>query len=110
VLRVLSRRIQKFMFKKRVEIQGFIFNWKGHEASTVALENKLGKLINVTVINSEEHLREKHPGWVHLDDTAYFSAQWNKAVELFEENIFFHIQADAECDQFDAMLARAQLR
>jgi hypothetical protein len=99
----------KFFFKKRAKIQGFIFNWKRHEASASALENKIGELINVTVINSEEQHRNDRPGWVHLDDSAYFSAQWNKAVELFEADIFFHIQADAEFDQFNMLIPKAGL-
>jgi hypothetical protein len=91
-----------------VKIQGFIFNWRGYEANALALEEKSGKFIEVTVINSEEQLSRARPGWVHLDDSAYFSAQWNKAVELFDADIFFHIQADAEFDQFDALFARVK--
>jgi hypothetical protein len=44
-----------------------------------------------------------------LDETAYFSAHWNKAVELFDADIFFQIQADAEFDQFKALFAKARL-
>jgi hypothetical protein len=91
-----------------MKIQGFIFNWKGHEANALALEEKIGKLIEVTVINSEEQLSGSHPGWVHLDDTAYFSAQWNKALELFDADILFHIQADADFDEFETLFARAR--
>jgi hypothetical protein len=92
-----------------MKVQGFIFNWKGHEADARALEEKIGKIIQVTVINSEEQLEDKYPEWVHLDDSAYFSAQWNKAVELFDADIFFHLQADAEFDQFDALFKKAEL-
>src|SRR5262249_19735157 len=104
-----SMRFPKFLFRKGPKIQGFIFNWKGHEARAKALENKIGKLMKVTVINSQERLSDKYPGWVHLDNTAYFSAQWNKAIELFNADIFFHIQADAGCDQFGALIAKAKL-
>jgi hypothetical protein len=41
-----------------------------------------------------------------LDDTAYFSAQWNKAIELFDADILFHIQADVEFDNFEALFPR----
>jgi hypothetical protein len=90
-----------------MKIQGFVFNWKGRQTNARALEEKIGRLIDVTVINSEEQLNAQYPGWIHLDDTAYFSAQWNKAVELFDADIFFHIQADAEFDDFEALLAKA---
>jgi hypothetical protein len=92
-----------------MQIQAFIFNWKGHEARAAALEEKVAKLIDVTIINSEEQLSGDHPGWVHLDDTAYFAAQWNKALELFDADILFHIQADAEFDHFEALFAKAGL-
>jgi len=91
------------------QIQGFIFNWKEHEANALALQKKIGKLINVIVINSDERLKDKYPTWVPLDDTAYFSAQWNTAVYLFDADIFFHIQADAEFDRFDTMMEKAKL-
>jgi hypothetical protein len=91
-----------------MKIQAFIFNWKGHEARAAALEEKLAKLVHVTVINSEEQLSTPRPGWVHLDDTAYFSAQWNKALELFDADILFHIQADADCGQFEPLIERAR--
>jgi hypothetical protein len=91
-----------------MKIQCFIFNWKGHEARAAALEKKLASLVKVTVINSEEQLNDEHPGWVHLDDSAYFSAQWNKAVELFDADIFFHIQADADFEQFAPIFAKAR--
>jgi hypothetical protein len=91
-----------------MKIQGFIFNWKGHEQNALALQQKVSKFIDVTVINSEEQLSGDHPGWVHLDDNAYFSAQWNKAKELFNGDVMFHMQADAEFDQFEELFIRAR--
>jgi hypothetical protein len=91
-----------------VKIQGFIFNWKAHEARAVELERAIGHCIPVTVINSEELLSCPHHHWVHLGDSAYFSAQWNKALELFEGDILFHIQADAHCGDFEQLFARAR--
>jgi hypothetical protein len=90
-----------------MKVQGFIFNWKGHEEEALALEKQIAKLIEVTVINSEENLKEEHPGWVHLDDSAYFTAQWNRAVALFDADIFFHIQADAQINNFEQLVAKA---
>lgn len=89
-----------------MKTQAFVFNWKGHERNALALEAKIAPHIKVTVINSEEGLSSRRPGWIHLDDTAYFSAQWNKAVELFDADIFFHIQADVEFDNFEALFPR----
>jgi len=92
-----------------MDIQGFIFNWKGHEARAAALERKLGEFARMTVINSEEALSEPRHGWVQLDDEAYFSEQWNHAVELFDADLFFHIQADADFDRFDRLFERVRM-
>jgi hypothetical protein len=91
-----------------MNIQGFIFNWKGHEQRAAALERKLGEFATMTVINSEEQLSQPRPDWVQLDDAAYFSEQWNNAIELFDADLFFHIQADADFDRFDLVFARAK--
>jgi hypothetical protein len=93
--------------RETVKIQGFIFNWKAHEARAVALERAIRHCIPVTVINSEEPLSSPRDHWVHLGDSAYFSAQWNKAIELFAGDILFHIQADAHCGDFERLFARA---
>jgi hypothetical protein len=91
-----------------MNIEGFVFNWKGHENRAAELERKIREHVPVTVINSEEQLAEDRPGWIHLDDSAYFSAQWNKAVELFKGDVLFHIQADADLDDFGALFAEAR--
>jgi hypothetical protein len=90
-----------------MEVQAFIFTWKGHEARAAALEHKLGGLARTTVINSEAASEARHPHWVHLGEEAYFSAQWNRAVELFAGDLLFHIQADADLDDFAPLLRRA---
>lgn len=87
-------------------MHAFVFNWKGHEAGAAALEEKIARHTRVTVINSEEGLDEAHPHWDHLDDSAYFSAQWNRAMELFDGDLLFHIQADARFDDFERLLAK----
>jgi len=89
-----------------VEIQAFIFNWRGHEANALALEASIGRLVETTVINSDEAASGRHPGWVELGEEAYFSAQWNEALRRFRGDILFHIQADARFDDFEALLAR----
>jgi hypothetical protein len=90
-----------------VRVQGFVFNWKGHEAEAAELERAVGQCIPVTVINSEERLSAPRDHWVHLDDSAYFSEQWNRALELFEGDVLFHVQADAHLGDFERLLDRA---
>lgn len=91
-----------------MKIQAFVFNWVGHESRAAALERALAPLVEVAVINSEELLAEPHPDWLHLGESAYFSAQWNQALASFDADIFFHIQADASCQDFPDLFARAR--
>lgn len=90
-----------------LKLQAFVFNWKGHEANALALERAIGRWTDVTVINSDAGLSGPRADWVHLGESAYFSAQWNKALELFEGDVLFHIQADARFDDFERLFARA---
>jgi hypothetical protein len=90
-----------------LRIQAFIFNWHPHEEQAAELERDIGKLVPVTVINSQERLSRPRDGWVHLDDSAYFSAQWNNALAAFEGDVLFHMQADARCDELERLLERA---
>jgi len=89
-------------------MQAFIFNWRGHRRAARALEAQVGAILPVTVISSEPPHADDGSSWVHLDDTAYFSAQWNRAVELFDDgDVFFHMQADASCTRLDELILAA---
>jgi hypothetical protein len=90
-----------------VNIQAFIFNWRGHAERAAQLETALSPLVDVTVINSEDAAKPDHPRWVHLGETAYFCAQWNAALMRFKSDVLFHIQADASHDDFPGLLGRA---
>ncbi|MCI0417177.1 hypothetical protein L0222_30775 [bacterium] len=91
-----------------MKIHGFICNWKGHELNAIHLAEKLKPLIDVTVISTDPGIREKHSDWIHLDESAYFSEQWNLAVRLFTGDIFFQIQADAFFDDFPNLFQKAK--
>lgn len=89
--------------------QAFIFNWKGQTARAVELEHAVGRLAKVQVINSAPDA----PGdsnWIHLGDSAYFSAQWNMLLNSMkaETEIIFHIQADVEFNDFPRLFERAE--
>src|SRR6266545_1870971 len=91
-----------------MRIQGFIFNWVGYESKALQLEKKIDRHIDIHVVNSDASLVDKYPHWIHLDDSAYFSAQWNRALEIFNADIFFHIQADADYDRFEILIEKAE--
>jgi hypothetical protein len=70
------------------------------------LETQLTKLGDITVINSDERLAAAYPHWVTLNADAYFSEQWNKALELFAGDALFHIQADAFSSDLAQMFSK----
>lgn len=77
-----------------MNIQVFIFNWKGQYKK---VKEKISQLADIgiipIVINSDEEHNDE--GWVNVGEEAYFTAQFIKALELFDGDIFFHIQGDA---------------
>jgi hypothetical protein len=91
-----------------MKIQAFVFNWKGHEERAARLEESIAPFAEVVVINSEEGLAQLHPRWIHLDDAAYFSAQWNAALDRFDGDVLFHVQADAVVDDLSRLFDRAR--
>jgi hypothetical protein len=95
---------------KNMNIHCFIFAWKGQYDNAVKLEEQLSKLdINVTVINSDENNTKNH--WVTLNDEDYFSNQFRKALELFDESeydFFWHIQSDASYEDWNSILVSAE--
>ncbi len=60
------------------------------------------------VINSDSTVEFRHTAWHHIGDSAYFTDQWNKALELFDGDVLFHIQADASYPNFAAMFERCR--
>lgn len=77
------------------DIQPFVFNWKNQFEKTCVIEDSLRQIFDkVTVINSDEE--NTRPGWVNLGDEAYFTAQFRKALELFDSDkkVLLHVQGD----------------
>ena len=59
------------------------------------------------VINSDDSLRLRHPHWQHLGNDAYFTDQWNAALDRFDAAVFVHIQADIWPEKVAPVLAEA---
>jgi hypothetical protein len=91
-----------------MRIEAFVFNWVGHEDRAAALERQLGEVCRVRVINSEAKAEHRHPHWHHLGEDAYFGAQWRRAVECFDGDVLFHVQADASSPHLPKILARCR--
>jgi hypothetical protein len=93
-----------------MKIHTFIFTWLDYYKNAKKYENILTPISDtVTVINSNIDICSDFPEWVHLND-AYFTEQWYTALKMFNQNcdIFFHIQADIEFDNFDNLIHKAK--
>jgi hypothetical protein len=77
-----------------MNIQTFIFNWRGQYEKTKEKIEQLNAIgVQPIIINSDDEHRED--GWHNIGEESYFTAQFIKALELFTGDILFHIQADA---------------
>jgi len=92
----------------RMRFEAVIFNWVGHEQRAAALEQQLGALCPVRVVNSESAAEGRHPQWDHVGEDAYFAAQWQRAVEGFDADVMFHVQADVTSPDFAPILDRCR--
>lgn len=82
-----------------MNIQPFIFNWRGQYEKTCKIESDLKVLFeNVRVINSDDN--NKKDEWLNIGESAYFAKQFLTAIDLFDGDIFFHIQGDIVFDQW----------
>jgi hypothetical protein len=89
-----------------MHIQPFIFNWKGQYEKTSEKEKQLNRIItNTKVINSDEQLFK--PAWHNIGEQAYFSRQFQTAIDLFDADVFFHVQGDASYHNWVGVLAHA---
>ena len=82
-----------------MKIQTFIFNWPGVKEGKSHFEMVKTKVEQLKligeegiVINSDEE--NNQPDWHNIGKDGYFTAQFMKALELFDGDILFHIQAD----------------
>jgi len=79
-----------------MNIQTFIFNWRGQYEKTKEKQKQLSAIgVVPVVINSDDNHREDDPNWHNIGEESYFTAQFLKALELFTGDAMFHIQADA---------------
>ena len=89
-----------------MKIVPFIFNWENQFEKTKRSEQQLKKTFSrVFVINSDpENTRDD---WVNVGSDAYFTTQFFKAIDLFDGDILFHLQADASYDRWQEVFDSA---
>ena len=90
-----------------MRVQGFVFNWPGKKQHAAILEKLFKQHCETTVINSDDSLRLRHPHWQHIGNDAYFTDQWNAALDRFDADVFVHIQADVWPEKVGLVVAEA---
>lgn len=77
-----------------MKIHTIIFNWRGQHNKTLEKIEQLKAIgVNPTVINSDEAFFLDD--WHNIGEESYFTAQFLKAIEVFDGDVLFHIQGDA---------------
>lgn len=90
-----------------MDIQSFIFNWKGQYEKTCEKEDQIKDIFgSVTVINSDDTNEKDH--WVNIGDDCYYTDQFMKALELFDGDVLFHIQGDASYEKISELVKDAK--
>jgi hypothetical protein len=94
---------------RTVDIQPFIFNWRGQFKKTCDIEDSLKEIFDdVIVINSDEE--NTRDGWINLGDEAYFTMQFRKALELLkpDKKVLMHCQGDTVFENYKNLVNDAQ--
>ena len=90
-----------------MKIQPFIFNWRGQFDSTLKIERDLKNIFEeVVVINSDDE--NKKDEWTNIGEQSYFAHQFLKAIDLFDGDVFLHVQGDIVFDQWPQLVDSAQ--
>lgn len=90
-----------------MKIHTFVFNWRNQYEKTKQKLEQLKEVDTVvTVINSDEAHNDE--GWVNVGESAYFTDQMLKALELFDGDVLAHIQADASYDDWKRLYYDAE--
>lgn len=91
-----------------MNIQTFIFNWRGQYEKTIEKEKQLKSLGKSPIVINSDDTYNNVEGWYHIGDACYFGEQFAKAVELFDGDILFHVQADASYDNWEQLYSDAE--
>ncbi len=91
-----------------MNIQTFIFNWRGQYEKTIEKETQLKALGKSPIVINSDDAYNNVAGWHHIGDDCYFGEQFAKAVELFTGDVLFHVQADASYDNWEQLYEDAE--
>lgn len=90
-----------------MKIDIWIFNWPNQTLRALVIEKQLHNLgYSCHVVNSDPDYCPEH--WLNLGNQAWFGQQWYMATQLFSGEVLFHIQADAEYHDWNALIISAK--
>jgi len=85
----------------------WLFNWPRQTQRALVIEKQLNAFgYSCNVVNSDPHYQPSH--WLNLGNQAWFGHQWYMATQLFSGDVLFHIQADAEYQDWHALIKSAE--
>lgn len=82
----------------------FVISWPGFHDKAAMIEKGVGR--DVSVLNSDAGAHEPH--WVLQPREAFYSARWNKALELCRSDVMGIVCADVTSTAWSRVMARAQ--
>jgi hypothetical protein len=82
----------------------FVIAWPGFHDKAAKIEEGVGR--DVTVLNTDEGAHEPH--WVLQPREAFYSARWNKALELCRSDVMGIVCADAASTAWSRVMSRAR--
>lgn len=92
---------------EELEVDCYVFAWGEWGNQAARWEDELKRYRErVTVIHSGAVTARPH--WVELPDSAYYTAQLDRTVELFSGDILFLVMADSRCDDVETLIGRAR--
>ena len=90
-----------------MKIQTFLFNWPRQYENTCKIEKDLLEIFdNITIINSDDE--NKKENWINIGNESYFAKQFLTAVNLFDGDIFFHVQGDITFNKWRELINDAK--
>lgn len=91
-----------------MKIQTFIFNWRGQYDKVLYKIKQFNAIgIDPIIINSDDEC-EALNDWYNIGEQSYFADQMLKALELFDGDVFFHVQGDASYDNWQQLIDDAK--
>ena len=107
-LRRCEAALSKKSHSDKKSIHAFVISWEGQQDNAVNISKLISHGVDkLTVIYSNKN-NEPHHGtgnWSQVDSSVFFGGKFKRALDLFEEDVFLLIHADAEYDDWPHLVS-----